>query len=286
MKHAEPSAPATARAIVDGMPAADYHAHPALSSSGARDLLPPHCPAYYRWRRDHPQTRPNFELGHAAHKHALGVGPELVLVDRDRWDTDAVKAKVAEIRGRGAIPLKREPYEGVQAMAAALRAHPMAGPLLNPTIGWPEQSLFWTDGPTGVARRARLDWRTQTHTHRAIIVDYKTTTSAAPEHLQRAIHAYGYHQQGAWYLDGAQALGLADADAVVQLIFQEKTPPYLVNVVQLDAPAVRIGRALNRQALDVYRECVASGRWPGYSDTVEYVSLPTWVEAQHREEVW
>ena len=50
----------------------EYHSHRyALSSSGARKLLPPSCPAIFRYEQDHPQPpKKVFDIGSAAHKAA------------------------------------------------------------------------------------------------------------------------------------------------------------------------------------------------------------------------
>lgn len=272
------------------IPAEEYHGDPvpggSLSSSGARKLLAPSCPALFRYEQDNPPAaRKTFEIGHAAHQRVLGTGPELVLVDAERWDTKAIKAEVAEIRERGAIPLKRAELDKVNAMAAKLREHPEASRLFEPGTGHPEQSLFWTDEPTGVRRRARLDWLPAFNDGRRMLLpDYKSCASAEPAALERAMDTYGYHCQGAWYLDAVRALGLADEQAAFLLIAQEKTPPYIVTVIEPDAMALRIARARNREAIELYVECATSGRWPGYSDRVELASLPTWTINRFIEE--
>jgi hypothetical protein len=48
-----------------------------------------------------------------------------------------------------------------------------------------------------------------------------------------------------------------------------------VSVVELDVEAINIGRQLNDRAKRIYRECMASGNWPGYP-TAELISLPMW----------
>ncbi|MET7395584.1 PD-(D/E)XK nuclease-like domain-containing protein [Dactylosporangium sp. NPDC005572] len=276
------TAPAAADVgVYDGMPADAYHADPALSSSGAKLLLPPNCPAMFKHRQDNPEQRAVFELGQAAHKEVLGIGPKLVLVDRDRWDTTEVKAQVAAIRAAGGIPLKRGPYDEIKAMAGQLARHPMAAALLNPAHGRPELSLFWTDRLTGVAERARVDWLHERAGGRTVVVDYKTCLSAHPDALPKVIHSYGYHIQGAFYRDGVRALSLGDADTLFVLIFQEKQAPYLVSCVQLDPPALRTGRDLKDWATQIFADCTASGQWPGYGEDIDYVSLPPW--AEHRE---
>ena len=98
-----------------------------------------------------------------------------------------------------------------------------------------------------------------------------------PAAFGRAAAAYGYHMQAAWYLDLWRDLG-ADVEAFA-FIVQEKTPPYLVEVVELDEDALDLGRRRNARALEIYRDCRASGVWPGYSgrdDQSTTVDLPPW----------
>lgn len=265
-----------------------YHRDPvpggSLSSSGARQLLAPSCPAKFRYEQDHRgDARPKreFDLGHAAHKLVLGDGPELVVIEADNYLTKAAKLARLDAHAAGAVPLLAHEHEQVQAMAAALRAHPVAGPLFDPAGGWPEVTLVWRDGPTGIMCRARFDWlREQVPGRRLIVPDYKTCHTADLDGLTKAIHQHGYHCQASWYLDGAQALGLAGPDAAFIFICQEKTPPYLVTPVELDSTALRIAAMKNRQALQIYRHCTETGHWPPYHEGVAFLGLPPWAERQ------
>ncbi len=264
--------------VYDQLPAEDYHRQPALSSSGARKLLPPSCPALFRYEQLHgrPPKRV-FDLGHAAHALVLGCGPELVEVDATDWRTNKAKAEAAEARERGAVPLLPDEYAEIRAMAAALRSHPVASALFNPERGRPEVSLFWRDEESGVDRRARLDWLPDPGPGRMLVPDYKSTRCADPGSLSKPVYDYGYHQQSAWYLDAVAALELAGDGAFV-FVMQEKTAPYLVSVIELDVVALRVGAEMNRRAIDLYADCVRRGVWPGYSGEVELVPLPAWVE--------
>lgn len=272
-------APEFAPGLYPDMPEAEYHADPvpggSLSSTGARKLLSPGCPAKFKYELDHPPApKKVFDLGRAAHHLVLGVGPELVLIEAEEWRTAAVKAAAAAVREEGGIPLKPVEYQQVHDMADALRRHPEAGTLLDPNSGEPEQSLFWHDRALGINRRARLDW----FRYDGRVIDYKTTRSADLESLSKDVFAYGYHQQHDWYTDGLEALGLGDKDTEFTFVFQEKTPPYIVTVARLDTTALRIGHDLNRTALHLYAMCRRTGHWPGYAETVELLSLPVWVE--------
>lgn len=271
------------------IPEEDYHADPvpegSLSSSGARMLLPPSCPAKFHHERMHPPaSKDEFDFGHAAHKLVLGSGPEIVVVDAEDWKTKAAREQRGLARDKGAVPLLLADWVKAQAMAAVLREHPLASVLFRPDRGDPEQSLFWVDDDTGIWCRARLDWLPERRNDgRLIILDYKTAQSASPEHLERAVYNYGYFQQAAFYLDGAEALNLGD-DPAFLFVVQEKAPPYLITVIELDTQALCIGRDLNRRALEIYRDCRESGIWPGYSSEIELISLPAWAAKRYLEE--
>jgi hypothetical protein len=254
--------------------------------SGAKKLLPPSCPAIFDYQRTHePESTKTLDVGSAAHQLVLGAGAEIVVVEADDWRTNKAKGERAEAYLRGAIPLLRKDYEPVVAMASALRQHPVAAALLCQDGGLPEASAFFRDAETGVMRRCRYDvLPPHSDNSRLIIPDYKTAVSANPERFARAAMEYGYHQQDAWYVDAAAALDLAN-DPVFLFVVQEKTAPYLVSVVQLDAMAVRIGRHLNRRAIDLYAECNRTGIWPGHADDVAHVSLPSYYERQFEEQL-
>lgn len=267
------------------IPEDDYHADPvpagSLSSTGARAILPPGTPAQFHYERRRKTHKKAFDYGSAAHKLVLGTGPDIAVVDAENWTTKDAKEQRTAAYSDGAIPLLVHEYENVLAMSMMIRRHPIAGPLFD-RPGKSELSMFWIDEETGVWRRGRLDWIPDP-VGRTVAVEYKTTRSAAPDAVAKAVYDYGYHQQAAQYLDGMRATGLGDDPAFVH-VFQEKTPPFLVNVIEIDAYALRIGEAKNRRALQIYRECTATGRWPGYGDLVTSISLPVWAENREAEE--
>ncbi|MFJ8583678.1 PD-(D/E)XK nuclease-like domain-containing protein [Streptomyces sp. NPDC093595] len=272
--------------VVDGMPADKYHADDSLSSTGARKLLPPGCPAQYRYDRDHPQPpKKEFDYGHAAHKLVLNDGPQLAVLDYSTYLGRNAKDERDEARAAGMVPLLRHEYEQVEAMAEAIRQHPIAGPLFKPGTGIPERSIFWTDKATGVRCRCRPDWLKQLP-GLTLCVDYKTTTDASPAAVSKAIEKYGYHQQDPWYTDGIYA-ALDPADVRFVFVFQAKTPPYLITVRELDQQSRDIGRAKNGRALRIYAECTAAGLWPDWTGPVTEIptiSLPTWAAIREAEE--
>lgn len=270
------------------IPARVYHADKtSLSSTGARKLLPPSCPAKFRWEQDHPQPRKKeLDFGTAVHTYLLGSGPELAVIQEADWRSKHAQTQKANAILDGKVPLLPCEYKQVQDMAKVVREHRIAGALFAEGSGEAEKSLYWVDQATGVTCRARPDWLPNNGGSRLYVPDFKTTVSADDESIAKHIHNYGYHQQAAWYLDGVRALGLGDHEAVFLLVFQEKTPPYLVRAVQLPLMALKIAAAKNDRARRIFAECTATGEWPGYGadDRADFISLPPWAENRDSEE--
>lgn len=264
------------------MPFDTYLADPvpdgSLSTSGAKTLLTG-CPALFAYQRDHgTPTKPAFDFGHAAHTEILGDGIRIVVVDGP-WTTTAAKRAVAEARESGATPLHAADAAKVRGMGEALRAHPTASRLLDLERGQVEQSGFWVDPESEVWRRFRFDYM-----RGDALIDFKTTDDLSDRALANVIARYGYDQQNAWYCDGAKALGLS-SDPRFLFIFQAKTAPYLVRVIELPERWVEIGRDKNRRAVDLYAQCRAANEWPGYSPDIEVLMPPAWVEYEQEDMV-
>ena len=278
-----------APAIIDGLSAESYHADKtSISSSGLRALLNPGCPAQFKYDRDHPQApKREFDLGNAVHTAVLGEGHDIVEItgfsDYKKADARALRD---EAYAAGKVPLLPKEKVQVDAMAAGIRRHKDAGPLLAPGMGIPERSIYWTDPATGVRCRVRPDWLI-VRPEITAIVDLKTTTDANPEACSKAIESYSYHQQGALYVDGVQAAGLAPEGARFFYVFQSKKAPYLVTVRELADQDQDIGRARNERALRIYAECLASDEWPDWTgpvDTIPQIGMPTWATLRQAEE--
>lgn len=268
--------------IVD-IPEHEYHRRPELSSTEARRILD--SPARYWYRRhageEHKDT---FDFGHALHALVLGVGREVEVIEADDWRTkDARTAKEAAYAA-GRTPMLAKDWARAQEMAGAVHDHPVAASLLDPTRGAVEQSAFWTDPETGVRCRCRFDKIPPLDTPgRFIITDFKTAAAADVRQFGRSAADYGYACQAAWYLDAVRVL-LGRHDAAFIFVVTEKNPPYLTNVIELDAYAITIGREKNRRARELFAECSASGVWPGFGTDVQLAALPRWYEVQHEDD--
>lgn len=264
----------------------DYHADPvpgdgSLSASGAKLLLPPGCPATYAWARKHPRDPSRaMEFGTAAHRQVLGTGWPVAVWPGSDWTklVDGVNPRAwrEEQRAAGLIPILAREQETITAMAAAIEAHQTARLLLDRGEIMPEMSLFWVDDETGVWCRARVD--AVKLRGRVMVVDYKTTRSADPDQFARDAANLGYHIQDAQYEQGVMHV-LGDAECDFLFLAQEKEPPYVVSVFQLDRAAKAYGAERLDAARRKFARCCASGEWPGHQpaeDMITTIALPRW----------
>lgn len=261
----------------------DYHRDPvaggSLSSTGARRLLPPSCPATFKYERDHgrPEKRA-FDFGHLAHAVVLGKGADLVVIDADNYQTKAARAARDEAYAARKTPVLRHELPAAHEMAAKVREHPDAGPLLDPRAGRAEVTLVYRDPETGVMCRVRIDFLHDAWPGQPVkIVDYKTTDHCGPESVSKSVANFGYLQQAPFYSDALAELGLdGGLEPEFWFVFQEKNAPYLITVGRLDAEAIAWGRIRNRKARDIYRRCLETDTWPSYTDEPIEISLPGW----------
>lgn len=249
-----------------------YHSDPvpggSLSSSLARRLTE-HVPAKAFTRHHDRKPTASMNLGKAAHLHALGAGPEMVVWQHD-GRTKAGKEERAEraedIAAERVVAVKPSERDQVLGMVAALRANPEVVSILD--AGTPEVSVFWQE--QGAWCRGRFDLLGE------VGDDYKTTEDASARGFERAMSTYGYHQQADFYLRGLRAIGHPAGDQPMRFICQETEAPYLVQVHMCDELAMEIAAALNDRAIRIFAECVASGEWAGYPTLhAEPTALPS-----------
>ena len=256
----------------------DYLAHPALSASGAKRLLK--APALYAHDRANPEPYvPTLNLGRAAHTRVLGVGDPIAVLDYPDYRSREARDARDDVLRNGGTPLLTHEDAVVRDMVGALKANRFARALL--AKGDAEQSYLWTDPETGADCKARVDWLTRTSGGQLVIVDYKTAASANPGEFRRSCATYGYHIQDAFHRSGVQAATGEDIGFI--FLVQEKTPPYLTSVVELDADAKALGERLTDRARRIYVDCTRTGVWPGYDDRIHPVSLPAWVYTEEDE---
>ena len=282
--------------IIPNLPAAEYHARPEISKHGLDDFH--RCPAWFKYRREHPQeTTPALRWGsivdEAVFTPAEFAASSVVLpadapsrpTERNRkakkpseetiraiefWDKfDAANAGKEVVTAEENIALTRTFH--------SIHGHSSAAKLFDCGERLIQSSLFWTDSQTGVAMRARPDMVVRRPEQaRDIIVDLKTAVSAAPEDFGKAATNFRYHVQAAIYT--AAWKQITGRDAAFVFIVVEKAEPYLVACYVASPRMLATGEKHFRRDLAAYSQCLESGVWPGYSDTIQELELPVWAD--------
>lgn len=258
--------------LVLGMPENEYHGGPELSSSGMKTILE-RSPAHYAWEREHPVHKTVYDFGTAAHELVLGTGPGVVIVDAPDWRTKAAQEQRKAAQADGTPALLRREYDVARAMADKVLTHPDARAIFEAPESDTEVSAFWTDDETGVRLRARFDWL---HRLRPVIADYKTAENADPRRFHRKAADLGYDVAAAVYRRGLTTVRGDDDAPLFWHVVQEKTPPYAVAVVELDADFLRVGAERARQAIGLYAACTAANEWPAYPTGIHPIHPPAW----------
>lgn len=259
--------------VYPDIPFATYLAWDAVSNSQLSKLA--RSPAHLKASWEEPdEDTTALRVGRAVHCAVLE--PDRFIHDYTPFDGDRRtkdgKAAYAAIIEAGQVALPASEYTIATSIRDAIRAHPSAGPLFAGE-GRHELSLIWDDPTTGVRCKARQD-RHSPFLAGGAIVDLKSTQDAEPGAFARSMFTFGYHRQGAHYVDGAAACGLPAEHFVI--VAAEKEAPFGISVFRLNEGAITAGREEVGALLARYQRCVESGEWPGYPAEVRDLTLPDW----------
>jgi len=120
-----------------------------------------------------------------------------------------------------------------------------------------------------------------------ILIDVKTTKNAHPDAFRRDCLTYHYDLQLAFYADMLQEVtGVEFKD--VFIIAVENNYPYACQVYGCsEIGFIDIGRTRYRKAMEIYKECLKSNKYPGYEKYtndehgIYDLSLPDWFLKEH-----
>lgn len=258
--------------VVRDLPGELYHAHEAMSASGAKKML--RSPQHYKLMRDQP-SEPGDAMRFGTAVHCGVLEPDAFdqriccapKVDKRTKDGKAAWSEFSASND-GKLILDSDAFDRVRRCIDAVHAHPAALALLADAER--ELSLFWSDGRYKVPCKARYDAR-----NHGGVIDLKTTTDASPDGFARQCASLLYHLQAAFYFSGAEHVLNATPDFFA-FICAESEPPYGVACYTLPGNAIMAGARLANIALERYASALESGEWRGYPDTIESLPFPRW----------
>ena len=203
--------------------------------------------------------------------HAAVLEPEAFLAEYTRWDGDkrtkAFKEFAASASGR--TILAGDEYDSCIAIRDAIRTNPDAAAIL--ASGVAEQTIEWVDTTTGIKCKARLDWVEPGEQ----LADLKSARDVAPYEWNRAAAKYLLHVQAAWYRWGWHE---AHGEWLpFSFIAAEKTPPYCVEVYDMEDEAFALGEETFKRWLATLADCRARNVWPGPGAGRQDIELPVYL---------
>lgn len=138
-----------------------------------------------------------------------------------------------------------------------------------------QESAFCLDPDTGLMRKVRPDGRGLDNNKRLVLADLKVTFrgGVTDEAWSNQCAREMYDIQDSYYSDTYS--DLIGERPFFLFIAVERKPPYACRVFRLDPVAKEEARKRYRLALDHYKRCQDSGRWPAYKG-VTVISLPRW----------
>lgn len=252
----------------------DYNRMPALRASWVKTLCT-QTPAHLLQRIAEGDDADSdaLRIGRALHCRVLRpedfaaeflVSPKFDLRTKEGKSEAAAFAAGAGTR----TVLNADEMRKVDAMASAVENYEPSFMLIATCT---ERESVWTANIEGVPCKVRPD---ALASNTGLLVDLKTTISAAPRAFSRSCVEYGYWLQMAFYRAVLREHGVDIMNAVLVAI--EKSAPNLVACYELSESDLDAAEQRVRAAIRLYGECVRTQIWSGYSKRVEMLAMPSW----------
>lgn len=278
----------TAPQLIEDMSNADYHAHPAFSSSQIKDML--RSPAHFFANHLDPQrgekSPPTKEMQLGTLLHTMLLEPHKVAIEYavgEKFDRRTKQGKADaeafEQANFGKIIVDKDDFHHATHMSQSLQSHPWLSDIMATNYCQIENSVFFADEATGVNVRVRPDLHIAPCAKfpNGLIIDVKTTDDARPSAFSRTCGNYRYDLSASMYRLGLQAYyrtaGLADFYFAVV----ERNAPYNCLIFKASDDMLMIGETAYRDALAQIAECLSLGEWDGYSTDVNEIDLPKYI---------
>lgn len=281
-----------------------YLAHEGESSSLLKEVLK--SPRHYLVARNmevKPRNTDHFELGTFAHQailepskfekaivepknnrgqiqgvcnligfygDLLGIAPSAVL---STLKLPALKELLSDLEHeaaeRGYTPISEDYDSIIRAMKISFKTY--GGGILPKMMRYvkTETSMYGKDPSTDLKVKIRPDGLLLKENFGInAILSVKTTCANSVEAFMRDCAKFRYELAEGMYLDVASQITGRDFTATV-MIMAQTVMPYQVAVFYWDAEDLQIGKYKYAQALDMVRQCMESGSWPGFDAKAE-----------------
>lgn len=216
-------------------------------------------------------------IGNAAHAYMLGRGKKIAVLDFPNFKKkEAQEARNAAVAA-GCVPILKK-HNG-KATFMCIAAHAQLQEIegceraFKPKDGKGEVVIACQEN--GIWLRQMLDWPTNDLRE---IWDFKTTgMSASPYTAGKQADDAGWPIQAAM---SERILNVLDPDGAgrrrFMFVYQENYAPFALTVSEIGEDALTVGRKKLDYAIERWRECMATGKWPAYPLKIIRPELPNW----------
>lgn len=257
----------TASSVIYDLSNEDYHNHKSISKSGL-DLIAK-SPAHFI--KNERKESPAFKKGTLIHCAILE--PDYLLSRYHpvnlRYDLRTKKGKALleeETQlANGKIIVYPDEWNIAIRVRDEIHRHKVTKHLFDG--GESEISVFSRLNDVDV--RCRPDY-----INGSVVVDLKSTIEAKNKFKQSVVKLR-YFVQDPFYSDILSNEGIGVSNFLFVAI--EKTEPFGIAIYELDDDAVSYGRREYTKDLDIYKRCLDSGIWPGYEESIQTLSLPSYL---------
>jgi hypothetical protein len=266
------------------VPASVYHAdpcpEPSLSSGIARTLItqsPAHAHLEHV-RLGGVKTDPTAEMIFGGYVHGLMAGDtsDFEVGNFDNFTTTAAKKWRDGIKATGKTPILEHAADRARLVESAIRSKAFRGLSRNPLdAGKHEVTAIWKEENAWL--RARYDVLDMDPNGFADVWDWKTTEDVSTDAVIRKIIDKGYHIQAAHYLLGINRLAPEYRGRTsFVFVFVETKPPFAVRRFCLRESFASLGRVLSGDSIDLWRQCISTGKWPEHGADTIPLEAPSW----------
>ncbi len=251
----------------------DYRSHSGLNFSSAKWLL--QSAAHFR---NPPgvsdEDRPALRAGTILDDY-ITRGIETEYVIKPAGMSFATKEGKAW-RAAQTLPIMDESeVEDQQGMRDAIRDSELAQSIL---AACPERQKVVLANYKGVEIKSLLDMAGRDVHGKRVICDLKSTLDASPEGFFSSAWKFRYPMQMAWY---SNALALEESLEERPLwiwLCVENRRPYNVAVYTPQPEHWDLGQRQMDYCVELYKQCTASGKWPGYAETIQPLPWKPWAD--------
>ena len=248
----------------------EYSELPGVRSSWLK-VLHTKTPAHLREEIARPERDTEaFRIGRAIHTAVLrpdAWDDEWLVIPRLDRRTKAGKEEAARLATEAGDRYLIDEADAAMVTRIRTEVFAVAGDILRqaPLREWPVVGVI-----DGVAGKARVDACAPT----GLMLDLKSTLSAAPHAFARAAGSYGYLLQMAYYRMLMREMGMDDGPTI--LIAVEKSAPYAVGLYSLAPEQMAEMEPRIRELLRLYQRCCDDNYWPAYQPEITTLRVPDW----------